>query len=74
MCIAHRRNDMAYEFIMHLVQKLVTTDKVNLRTHTPVVSIEGDENGSFLIKAPWGQMHAKQVILANNAYVSGLLP
>ncbi|KAJ5125126.1 FAD dependent oxidoreductase [Penicillium atrosanguineum] len=63
-----------YKFIMHLIQKLVSSNKVNLQTNTPVLSIDADENGGYSIKSPRGQMHAKRVIHANNAYVSGLLP
>lgn len=63
-----------YKFIMHLVRTLVSSNKVNLQTNTPVLSIDADENGGYSIKTPRSHMHAKQVIHANNAYVSGLLP
>lgn len=63
-----------YKFIMHLIHKLVTSNKINLQTNTSVLSIDAVEHGGHSIKTSRGQMHAKEVIYANNAYVSGLLP
>ncbi|KAJ5157916.1 uncharacterized protein N7482_009016 [Penicillium canariense] len=63
-----------YKFVMHLLQKLVAGNRINLQTQTPVNSIETDPTGGFLVQTPRGQIHTYKVIHANNAYVSGLLP
>ncbi|KAJ5985470.1 hypothetical protein N7522_012666 [Penicillium canescens] len=62
-----------FKFIMHLVKDLLAAG-VNLQTHTPVTSITSDPQGGFIVETPRGKMHAGNVIHANNAYVSGLLP
>jgi glycine/D-amino acid oxidase-like deaminating enzyme len=59
---------------MHLVKAILSTGTVNLQTHTPAVSITTDPNGGFVIETPRGKIHTTQIVYANNAYVSGLLP
>lgn len=63
-----------YKFIMHLIASLVSTDRINLQTHTPATSISPSPSGGFNILTPRGTIHATQVVHANNAYVGGLLP
>lgn len=63
-----------YKFIMHLVKSILSTGAVNLQTHTPAASVTPDPKGGFFIETPRGKIHASQVVHANNAYVSGLLP
>jgi glycine/D-amino acid oxidase-like deaminating enzyme len=63
-----------YKFILALVEILLASGQVNLQTHTPATSISPDPNGGHIITTPRGTTHAKTVIHANNAYVSGLLP
>ncbi|KAJ5351540.1 hypothetical protein N7452_000514 [Penicillium brevicompactum] len=62
-----------FKFIMHLIKKLLAVG-VNLQTHTPATSITQCAQGGYIIDTPRGRMHADNVIHANNAYVSGLLP
>ncbi|KAF4635580.1 hypothetical protein G7Y89_g2515 [Cudoniella acicularis] len=59
---------------MHLVQSFVSTGSVNFQTHTPVTSIGADPNRGYIVETPRGITHATQVVHANNAYVSALLP
>lgn len=59
---------------MHLVQKLTDNNAVNFQSHTPVKSIVTRANGELSVETERGSIHAKKVIYANNAYVSGLLP
>ncbi|CAG8075824.1 unnamed protein product [Penicillium salamii] len=62
-----------FKFVMHLIKKVLTLG-VNLQTHTPVESITRDTQGGYILDTPRGRIHADNVIHANNAYVSGLLP
>ncbi|KIW12107.1 hypothetical protein PV08_09381 [Exophiala spinifera] len=53
------------------------TSKVtlNLQTETPVASIQEVQGGhGWTVKTSRGEVHAKQVILATNAYTSHLMP
>jgi glycine/D-amino acid oxidase-like deaminating enzyme len=62
-----------FKFISHLIRVLLTAG-VNLQTHTPATSITPDPQGGFIVETSRGKMHAGNIIHANNAYVSGLLP
>ncbi|KAH8660849.1 FAD dependent oxidoreductase-domain-containing protein [Tricladium varicosporioides] len=62
-----------YKFIMHLVSTLVTSSRINLQTNTPATSLSPSGSG-YKITTSRGHIHATQVIHANNAYVSTLLP
>lgn len=58
---------------MHLIRKLLAVG-VNLQTHTPVTSVTENADGGYTVDTPRGKIHTQNVIHANNAYVSGLLP
>lgn len=59
---------------MHMLQKLVELESFNLQTYTPVISVRSDEADGFFVHTTRGQVRARKVIYANNAYVSGTLP
>lgn len=64
-----------YSFVMHLTRKLLESGIVNIHTYTPVTAIKpAEEDGGYEIETPRGKLLAHQVIHANNAYVSALLP
>ena len=62
------------KFILGLLKKLLATGRVNLQTHTPVLSVQPDEQRGFSINTERGTVYARRVVHASNAYVSGLLP
>jgi len=49
---------------------------VNLQTHTPVMSISDtpDSEGRWTVTTSRGSVKAKKVVLASNAYTSGIAP
>lgn len=63
-----------YKMILHLLKTLVTSESVNLQTHTPVHDVKPSPNGGFTIETSRGKMHAKKVVHATNGYVKSLLP
>ncbi len=63
-----------YKFILGLTKVLVETESVNVQTNTPVTGVSPGKKGGFIITTPRGEVHAKQVVYANNGYVAGLLP
>ncbi|KAI1422208.1 FAD dependent oxidoreductase [Xylaria sp. FL1777] len=64
-----------YKMVMHLLAAAVAAG-VNLQTHTPVrsVSQEADSEGYWTLETERGNIKAKRVVFATNAYTSGLLP
>ncbi|KAJ5502105.1 FAD dependent oxidoreductase superfamily [Penicillium fimorum] len=63
-----------YKLILHLTASILETGRVNLQTHTPVMSVKQQPSGSFIVTTPRGTTVARKVVYANNAYISGLLP
>ncbi|GAQ45778.1 hypothetical protein AtubIFM56815_005932 [Aspergillus tubingensis] len=63
-----------YKFILHILQSVLVTGKVNLQTFTPATSITPSPEGGYTIQTSRGKMHAGTVVHASNAYVAGLLP
>ncbi|KEF54253.1 uncharacterized protein A1O9_09419 [Exophiala aquamarina CBS 119918] len=63
-----------YKFVLGLLEPVLSTGKVNLQTHTPVLSVKPDEKRGFVVETERGTIYAKQVVHASNGYVSGLLP
>lgn len=59
---------------MHLLDSALKTGQVNLQTHTPVTAVTKVAIDEFLVETPRGNVYAKTVVHANNAYVAGLLP
>lgn len=62
-----------YKFVMHLAKKLVASGIVNIQTYTPAISIKAAAK-EYEVNTPRGNILACQIIHANNAYVSALLP
>lgn len=75
-CFTHTAGHLfPYKLILHLLGKAVA-EGVNLQTHTPVNSVSEERNaeGRWTVTTPRGQVKAKVVIFATNAYTSALLP
>ncbi|TVY30611.1 Gamma-glutamylputrescine oxidoreductase [Lachnellula hyalina] len=64
-----------YKLIMALLS-IVVAKGVNLQTHTPVTSISDtpDSEGRWTVTTSRGSIKAKKVVLASNAYTSGIAP
>ena len=64
-----------YKFVLHLLTKAVSLG-VNLQTHTPVqqVSLSQDNEGYWTIATARGDIKAKTIVYASNAYTSAILP
>ncbi|RFU78443.1 hypothetical protein TARUN_3790 [Trichoderma arundinaceum] len=67
-----------YKLIAWILEALFTqqsTEVFNLQTTTPVTHLQKAEgSGSWVVHTPRGQVVAKHVLLATNAYTSHLLP
>lgn len=72
-----------YKLITFTLEKLIKEGRLNLQTKTPVTSITQNDQGSspqktnvrrYTLKTPRGEVSARHVILATNAYTSHLLP
>ncbi|PYH92282.1 FAD dependent oxidoreductase superfamily [Aspergillus ellipticus CBS 707.79] len=63
-----------YKFILHLTRLILETGRVNLQTNTAVTGVSPHPDGGFSVSTPRGEVRAKKVVYANNAYVAGLLP
>ncbi|CAI7672348.1 hypothetical protein N7533_012684 [Penicillium manginii] len=64
-----------YKLITHLIS-LAVSRGLNLQTHTPVLSIGETQtiNGFWPVQTPRGTIHARKIILATNAFTSGVAP
>lgn len=63
-----------YKLVTALWEQLLQNKHLNLQTHTPVLSINPSEHGTWTLETPRGIVSAGKVILATNAYTSYLLP
>jgi glycine/D-amino acid oxidase-like deaminating enzyme len=67
-----------YKLVAHILQELLVSSDLrgtfNLQTLTPAESIEPTGDGKWLIKTSRGNITAKNIALATNAYTSHLLP
>ncbi|KAH6609559.1 hypothetical protein Trco_002905 [Trichoderma cornu-damae] len=67
-----------YKFVAWILETLVaqqSTEVFNLQTTTPVTHLQrADGSDSWVVHTPRGQVVAKSVLLATNAYTSHLLP
>ncbi|KAL8817937.1 MAG: hypothetical protein Q9191_008048 [Dirinaria sp. TL-2023a] len=65
-----------YKLITFILEKLVREGKLNLQTNTPVTSIETCEQdeATYILRTPRGEIRAQHIIMATNAYTSHLLP
>lgn len=65
-----------YKLVAWLLEQLLSENGVesfNLQTNTSVTRLERDES-SWIVHTPRGQLRARDVLLASNAYTSYLLP
>jgi glycine/D-amino acid oxidase-like deaminating enzyme len=64
-----------YKLVSHLLRRCLEWG-ANLQANTPVTAISEtpDADGRWIVTTPRGSVRAKKVILATNAYLSGLLP
>lgn len=64
-----------YKLVMHLLQKVVNQG-ANLQTHTPVLSVSDKPraDGRWLVSTARGNVLARKVLLATNAYTAHLAP
>lgn len=67
-----------YKLVAWILERLLSkfpAPGFNLQTNTPVTSVERHESGTgWTVTTPRGDIHARQVLLATNAYTSHLLP
>jgi len=67
-----------YKLVAHILQELLVSSDLrgtfNLQTLTPAESISPTTDGKWLVKTPRGDITAKTLALATNAYTSHLLP
>jgi glycine/D-amino acid oxidase-like deaminating enzyme len=70
-----------YKYVAWILRRLIRDGQLNLQTNTPVLSIsevrnneETSESARFCLVTPRGNVHARNVLLASNAYTSHLLP
>jgi glycine/D-amino acid oxidase-like deaminating enzyme len=67
-----------YKLVAHILQELLVSSDLrgsfNLQTLTPAESIQPTSDGKWLVKTPRGDIVAKNIALATNAYTSHLLP
>lgn len=61
--------------VMHLLS-LAVKRGINLQTHTPVleVSKEQDSDGCWTVSTSRGQVKARKIVFATNAYTSSISP
>lgn len=62
-----------YKLVKGLLQKCITKG-MNVQTYTTVRKIEKQEDGSYIVKTTRGDVKAKKVVLATNAYSATLAP
>lgn len=64
-----------YKLIVHMLKRAVSQG-ANLQTHTPVskISESRDSEGYWTVSTPRGSIKARSVVVASNAYTSGIVP
>lgn len=62
-----------YKFVTGLLARLVERTAINVQTHTPVTSITND-GGYSIAQTPRGNIRAKKIVFATNAYTAGICP
>ncbi|KAL7801282.1 FAD dependent oxidoreductase domain-containing protein [Trichoderma aethiopicum] len=66
-----------YRLVAWVLEALFTKEApevFNLQTSTPVTHLQRLDSGSWVVHTPRGQVVAREVLLATNAYTSHLLP
>ncbi|KAH7310864.1 FAD dependent oxidoreductase [Stachybotrys elegans] len=62
-----------YKLVAFLLERLVEAG-LNLQTNTPVTSLRSSPGTGWTVSTPRGDVSARHVLLATNAYTSHLLP
>jgi glycine/D-amino acid oxidase-like deaminating enzyme len=62
---------VAYKFVIGIL-KLCLAKGLNLQTSTPVISIEKNDTGEWIVETVRGIVSAKRVVLATNGYTACL--
>ncbi|KAH6639921.1 FAD dependent oxidoreductase [Truncatella angustata] len=64
-----------YKLVLGLLEKALRNG-LNLQTRTPVVNVSetADHDGYWSVSTPRGNIKARQVVFATNAYTGGILP
>ncbi|ODV85213.1 hypothetical protein CANARDRAFT_7860 [[Candida] arabinofermentans NRRL YB-2248] len=63
-----------FKLIKGLLKIALSRNFLNLQSNTPVTNIETLPDGKYLVITPRGKVLATKVVLATNAYTSGLAP
>jgi glycine/D-amino acid oxidase-like deaminating enzyme len=63
-----------YKLVTSIWERLLADSKLNLQTHTPVLSLTSSGHDTWNIYTERGIVEANKVVLATNAYTSHLLP
>ncbi|RDL35018.1 Uncharacterized protein BP5553_06949 [Venustampulla echinocandica] len=63
-----------YKFVTGLLARLIERSSINVQTHTLVTSISSSHDGHSIVKTPRGNILAKKVVFATNAYTAGISP
>ncbi|KEQ78034.1 FAD dependent oxidoreductase, partial [Aureobasidium namibiae CBS 147.97] len=63
-----------YKLVTAIWERLLQDERLNLQTHTPVLSISPSDHGTWTLQTSRGAIDAGKVILATNAYTSYLVP
>ena len=66
-----------YKLVHHMFSRALSHHaNVNLQTHTPATRLTEDPNneGHWIVETPRGTIHARQIIVATNAYTASILP
>ncbi|OXG42291.1 FAD dependent oxidoreductase superfamily [Cryptococcus neoformans Bt120] len=64
-----------YKFVHAMLELVMNTGKLNVQSHTPVLSVsERDNDGYITVNTERGHVRAKTVIHATNRWASHLLP
>ncbi|KAF1988931.1 FAD dependent oxidoreductase [Aulographum hederae CBS 113979] len=63
-----------YKLIAHILEKLLSEERLNLQTNTSVTKLESKSDDKIAVHTDRGIITAPTVILATNGYTSHLLP
>ncbi|KAI5205085.1 FAD dependent oxidoreductase [Aureobasidium subglaciale] len=63
-----------YKLVTGVWESMLSNPALNIQTNTPVTSLTPNDSGTWNIYTCRGNVEAKKVVLATNAYTSHLLP
>ncbi|KAL9123855.1 MAG: hypothetical protein Q9217_006755 [Psora testacea] len=67
-----------YKLIAFMLEQAIKDGRLNLQTNTPVTNLEAcsaaNDGATYFLSTPRGNIRARHVVLATNAYTSHLLP